>query len=66
MTERKTSRMLKWADDMIENLVKSLQDLTTKLNFGGLNMDGEKPFQYTDIKKVMNAIYNKQNISSTR
>ena len=53
--------MFKWRD-MFENLMNSLHDFTTKMNFRQLNMDRDKPFQYTEIKKVMNAIYKKEDI----
>ena len=61
MTERKRSRIFKWRD-MFENLMNSLHDFTTKMNFRQLSMDRDKPFQYTEIKKVMNAIYKKEDI----
>ena len=54
--------MFKWRD-VFENLMNSLHDFTTKMNFWQLNMDRDKPFQYTEIKKVMNAIYKKEDIS---
>ena len=54
--------MFKWRD-MFENLMNSLHDFTTTMNFWQLNMDRDKPFQYTEIKKVMNAIYKKEDTS---
>lgn len=54
--------MFKWRD-VFENLMNSLHDFTTTMNFWQLSMDRDKPFQYTEIEKVMNAIYKKEDIS---
>ena len=44
---------------MIKNLVNLLLNSKTKMNIWGLDLNGDKPFQYTEIRKVIAAIYEK-------
>ena len=55
------SRMFKWTDGVTENFVNLLHDFKTKINFRGL--DFGRGFQDTETRKVMAAMYEKEDIS---
>ena len=55
---KKRSKMHKWIDDLIENLVNTLHDFKTKMNFRGWNFDSN-----FEIRKVIAAIYGKEDTS---
>ena len=61
----------KWQKKEVENiqvdrsydLVNSMHDFKTKMNFRGFDFDGDKLCQHNEIRKVMAAIYGKEDIS---
>ena len=56
-------KSVRWSDEMIENLVKSLVDYKTQMTYRGLDFDSDKPLLYTEVRKRMAAIYEAENIN---
>ena len=59
MVEKKDQKYwIKWTDDTIENLVNSLGDFKTKINFRGLDFNGD----CLKTRKVTSTMYEKKDI----
>ena len=53
----------RWTDDMIDELIKSLQSFKTIMNYRGLHFDGDKSLLYSYVRKDMATIYEPEDVT---
>ena len=51
-----------WTSDLIDNLIKSLSDFKTRMEFMNKDFNADKPRQYEEIRKEMARIYSSVDI----
>ena len=56
-------RSLRWADEMMDDLIKSLQSFKAIMNYRGLDFDGDKTLLYSYVRKDMATIYEPEDVT---
>ena len=65
MAAIQSGKKLSWTAKLVENLIKSLSDFETRMEFMNKYFNGDKPRQYEEIRKEM-ALYCSINIKMFR
>ena len=51
VVEKKNKKILKWSDQMNENLVDSILNYKIKYDFNSIDFDADKSMQYSEVSK---------------
>ena len=57
MAATESGKKFSWTAKLVENLIKSLSDFKTRMEFMNRDFNGDKPRQYEEIRKEMARIY---------
>eukprot|EP00795_Rhopilema_esculentum_P001417 gene1417-15836_t len=55
LPERK--KQFRWTTEMVGNLIECLREYNVKMEFEGLDFDGDRPMQYKEVRKEMAKVY---------
>ena len=56
-TQDSKKKQFKWTSEMVHNLLTCLAAYKAKMEFEGLDFDGDRPSQYREVRKEMSKIY---------
>ena len=51
MAATECGKQFSWTAKLVENLIKSLSDFKTRMEFTNKDFNGDKPLQYEEIRK---------------
>ena len=62
MAAAASMKMFSWTSELIETLINSLSNYKIRMEFMNKDFNGDKPFQYEEIRKEMARIYSSVDI----
>ena len=63
MAETMQRKYFRWEIEMVENLISSITECKTRMEYKNLDFDADKPAQYKELRILMAEIYEEKDTS---